>query len=62
MKSDDFMNIKETLQNYVRILSIAKKADKAEYIDTIRICALGIGIVGAIGFMFYLMSALIGGL
>lgn len=56
------MNIKETLQNYIRILSIAKKADKEEFVDTVRICGIGIAIVGAIGFVFYLVSALIGGL
>ena len=56
------MNIKETLQNYVRVLSIAKKADKEEFLDTVRICGIGVGIVGAIGFAFYLVSALIGGL
>ncbi|MEK6910010.1 MAG: protein translocase SEC61 complex subunit gamma [Candidatus Aenigmatarchaeota archaeon] len=56
------MNIKETLQNYMRVLSLAKKADKDEFIDTARICGIGIAIVGAIGFVFYLVSALIGGL
>lgn len=56
------MNIKETLTNYIRILSIAKKADKEEFVDTVRICGIGIAIVGAIGFVFYLMSALVGGL
>ena len=56
------MNIKETLQNYVRVLSIAKKADKEEFLDTVRICGIGIGIVGVIGFTFYFVSALIGGL
>ena len=56
------MNINETLQNYMRILSIAKKADKGEFMETVRICGIGIGIVGAIGFIFYFASALIGGL
>ena len=46
----------------MRILSIAKKADKEEFIDTIRICGIGIAIVGAIVFIFYFASALIGGL
>lgn len=56
------MNIREILQNYVRILSIAKKADKDEFVDTVRICGIGIGVVGAIGFLFYLVSNLVGGL
>ena len=54
------MNLKEMLQNYVRILSIAKKADKDEFVDTVRICGIGIGLVGAVGFIFYLISVFIG--
>lgn len=56
------MNIREILQNYMRILSIAKKADKDEFVDTVRICGIGIAIVGVIGFAFYLVSNLVGGL
>lgn len=56
------MNLKETLQNYIRVLSIAKKADKDEFIDTVRICGIVVGIIGAIGFAFYLVSNLLGGL
>ncbi|MBI2547456.1 MAG: protein translocase SEC61 complex subunit gamma [Candidatus Aenigmarchaeota archaeon] len=54
------MGLKETLQNYVRILSIAKKADAEEFRDTVRICGLGIGVIGVIGFVFYLASVFIG--
>ncbi|MBU5536984.1 MAG: protein translocase SEC61 complex subunit gamma [Candidatus Aenigmatarchaeota archaeon] len=56
------MKIKETIQNYLRILAITKRADKEEFIETIRICGIGIAIIGSIGFLFYLISALIGGL
>lgn len=56
------MDIKETLRNYARILSIAKKAGKKDYFDTVRICGLGIAIIGSIGFFFYLISVLVGGL
>lgn len=56
------MEIKETLQNYVRILTIAKKPDKAKFLDTLRTCSMGVALVGSIGFIFYFISALIGGL
>ena len=56
------MDIKETFQNYVRILSISKKPDRYEYLETLRICGIGVTLVGGIGFIFYFISALIGGL
>lgn len=56
------MNLKERFQNYARILSIAKKADKEDYLDTVRICGIGIAVVGSIGFFFYIVSILVGGL
>ena len=55
------MNIKETFQNYIRVLQISKKPDRDELLDTVRICGIGIAIVGVIGFIFYLVSVLIGG-
>ncbi len=55
------MNLKGTLENYIRILSIAKKADKEEFLDTVRVCGIGIALVGSIGFMFYLASVFVGG-
>ncbi len=54
------MNLKERLQNYVRILSIAKRPNSKEFWDTVRICAIGIAIVGAIGFIFSLISVFVG--
>lgn len=54
------MNLKEAIQNYGRVLSITKKPDKEEFWDTVRICGIGIGIVGAIGFIFSLISVFVG--
>ena len=56
------MNLKERFQNYGRILNIAKKADREDYFDTVRICGLGIAVIGSIGFFFYVVSILVGGL
>lgn len=44
------MNIKSTLQHYWRVLLITKKPDKIEYELIVKVCALGILVVGVIGF------------
>ncbi len=53
------MNIKERLQNYIRILKITKKPSKGDFIDIARICAIGIAIIGLIGFALYLIMLVI---
>jgi len=53
------MNIKETLIKYKRVLQIARKPDKDELKETIRICGIGILIIGIIGFIFYIVSVFI---
>jgi len=54
------MKIRETLQNYKRVLRIASKPSKDEFISAARICAIGAIIVGTIGFLFYLIALLVG--
>ncbi len=54
------MILKEKIKNYIRILSIAKKPEKDEFLSTLRICLIGIGLIGFIGFIFYLVSVLLG--
>ena len=53
------INIKETLIRYKRVLQIARKPDKDELKETIRICGIGVLIIGVIGFIFYIISVLI---
>ncbi len=48
--------IKETLENYRRVLQIARKPDRSEFSFTAKICGIGIFIIGAIGFALYLIS------
>ena len=55
------LNLKGAFSNYVRILKIAKKPDKEEYLDTFKICTTGIAVIGIIGFIFYLVSVLLVG-
>jgi len=54
------INLKETLSNYRRVLQVTKKPEKDEYFLTMRICAIGIAIIGVMGFIFYFMSVLLG--
>jgi len=55
------MNIRETLQNYKRVLTIAHKPGKDEFVFSLRICTLGMLVLGVIGFVVYLTALLIGG-
>jgi len=50
------INVRETLTKYKRILIIARKPDKDELKDTVRICGIGLLLIGIIGFIFYLIS------
>ena len=52
------MNIKEKLLNYIRILKITKKPSKQDFSDTARICAIGVAVIGLIGFALYLLTLL----
>ena len=54
------LNIRETLRRYKRTLILARKPDKKELKETVRICGIGFFIMGLIGFVFYLIS-IIGG-
>ena len=54
------LNIKEKLQNYKRILAISKKPTAEEFKDTSRVCAIGIAIVGVIGFVLYMIAIVLG--
>lgn len=50
--------IKEKLENYRRVLQISKKPSKDEFLDTARICAIGVAVIGVVGFILYLISVL----
>jgi protein transport protein SEC61 subunit gamma-like protein len=53
------INIKETLENYRRVLKIAKKPSSEEFKMSARICAIGMAIIGIIGFIMYLIFVLL---
>lgn len=50
------IRIKETLENYRRVLQIARKPDMYEFTSTARICGIGMFVVGVLGFVLYLLS------
>ncbi len=45
------MNPKKTIRDMVNTMKLAKKSDKDDYMQHLRLVILGIGSVGAIGFI-----------
>ncbi|HDD46334.1 MAG TPA: protein translocase SEC61 complex subunit gamma [Candidatus Aenigmarchaeota archaeon] len=48
------INIREIIRNYTRVLQIARKPDKEEFVLTSKICAIGLFIIGVIGFSIFI--------
>ncbi len=51
--------IKRTIDQYVRVLKVARKPTKEEYVRALKITGAGIGILGSIGFAFYTLFMLL---
>ena len=58
------MNVQERLSKFIkdceRVLKVAKKPDAQEYRELAKISAIGVVIIGCIGFVIVLISSLIG--
>lgn len=58
------MNVQENLdklwKDCKRVLKVARKPDGSEYLDFSKITALGIVVIGVVGFFIVLISQLIG--
>jgi protein transport protein SEC61 subunit gamma-like protein len=58
------MDIKETLDKFMkdakRVLKVSRKPDKQEYLDLAKVSALGVVIVGGIGYIIVCLGYLIG--
>jgi len=52
---------KDKLVNYRRVISVARKPDKEEFSEAIKITGSGILVVGAIGFMIFLLYYFLSG-
>lgn len=48
----------DRLHAYRRVLQVARKPNQDEFKKIAKICALGIGFIGAIGFVTYMLSVL----
>ena len=58
------MNVEETFNKFIkdskRVLKVARKPDLPEYIELAKISAMGVVIIGVIGFIIVLLGSLIG--
>ena len=58
------MNIKETTSDFIkqskRVLKAARKPDREEYFNFSKVTAIGIAIIGVIGFIIVLFGQLLG--
>lgn len=61
-----FMGILERIKNFIsqskRVLVVSNKPDLEEFKTYSKICAIGIAIIGVIGFAIFMAVQLIGGL
>jgi len=53
------MAFRKKIKNYIRVLKITKKPKKKEFWGSAKITALGIAIIGFIGFLIYIIASLI---
>ncbi len=58
------MNLKASTNDFLkqckRVLRVARKPDLEEYFQFSKVTALGIAIIGVIGFIFVLVATLVG--
>jgi len=55
------LGIVSFIQSCSRLLRLARKPGRTELWRSIKVCAAGITLVGAVGFIIYLLSSLIEG-
>ena len=54
------INIREKIKDYIRVIKLNKKPTKEKFFETLRICVIGIAVLGVIGFVFYIISMILG--
>ncbi len=58
------MNVKETTSDFIkqskRVLKVARKPDREEFFDFSKVTAIGIAVIGVIGFIIVLFGQLLG--
>ena len=53
-------NIREIIRKYRRVLQVARKPGKDEFVSTSKICALGVLVIGFVGFAIFIIFILLG--
>jgi protein transport protein SEC61 subunit gamma-like protein len=51
--------MKDRLVNYRRVIEVAKKPDKAEFMSSAKVTAIGIALLGVVGFVIFLIFAVV---
>ena len=51
--------VKKFIKESLRVLHITKKPGKEEYLSIVKVSGLGIGLLGALGFIIFLIDQLI---
>ncbi|MBS3123148.1 protein translocase SEC61 complex subunit gamma [Candidatus Woesearchaeota archaeon] len=51
--------IKRLFKECARVLRITKKPSKVDYMNTLKVTSLGIGLIGALGFIIFLLRQLL---
>jgi protein transport protein SEC61 subunit gamma-like protein len=54
------MDIRSIIRKYGRVLQIARKPGKDEFVSSSKICALGMAVIGIVGFAIFLLFILTG--
>ena len=58
------MNVQESIDKFIkdskRVLKVARKPDKQEYLELAKVTSIGVVIIGVIGFVIVLLGSLIG--
>ncbi len=54
------IDIKGKLLEWKRILQVARKPDRDEFVLSSKICTLGVVVIGVIGFVMFLAFAFLG--
>ncbi len=50
------MGLKDNIKNWMRVLQVARKPNKDEFMSTSKICALGLVLIGLIGFVIFVLA------
>jgi protein translocase SEC61 complex gamma subunit len=51
-------DVAEKLRSYSRVLKVAKKPDMDDFYGALKICLMGVFVVGLLGYVVYIISIL----